>query len=301
MYFGVFIHRHDSRYDDHPSERYQFPKSYLSRATNFVKSWVLYYEPTKVKNSRGYYAVARIEKIIPDPTTPNMHLALIEQGSYLEFSTFVPFAENSVLLEKGLYNEAGKISGRAQAAIRPISLTDFNTILERGLQGHEELLPRETPLPDTISPNELQEDQAGFDHTSRTRIAYVGNRLVRNKIFRKTVLNAYDERCAITGLRFINGGGRAEVQAAHIRPVSENGPDAIQNGIALSGTVHWMFDRGLLSLSNDLEIMVSRQINDRDSIDSLIYPSGFAREPVAQRYMPHPKYLKWHRENCFKH
>jgi hypothetical protein len=29
----------------------------------------------------------------------------------------------------------------------------------------------------------------------------------------------------VTGLRIINGGGRAEVQAAHIQPVADDGPD----------------------------------------------------------------------------
>jgi len=33
--FGVFIHREDSQYDDHPSEHYQFPSSYLNRAMQF--------------------------------------------------------------------------------------------------------------------------------------------------------------------------------------------------------------------------------------------------------------------------
>ena len=35
-----------------------------------------------------------------------------------------------------------------------------------------------------------------------------------------------------------SGGGRAEVEAAHIKGVAEKGPDIITNGIALSGTVH---------------------------------------------------------------
>jgi hypothetical protein len=57
------------------------------------------------------------------------------------------------------------------------------------------------------------------------------------------VLHAYGARCAVTGWKLINGGGRAEAQAAHIRPVERGGPDSVQNGIALSGTAHWMFDR----------------------------------------------------------
>lgn len=70
------------------------------------------------------------------------------------------------------------------------------------------------------------------------------------------VLQAYGSRCAITGLRLINGGGRAEVEAAHIRPVEASGPDIVSNGIALSGTAHWMFDRGLISVADDLQILI---------------------------------------------
>ena len=101
--FGVLIHRSDSKYDDHPSKKYQFPQSYLSRAASFEGGWVLFYEPTKVKNSRGYYAAGKVEKITPDPTKNGMYLALIESGTYFEFVTFVPFKNDSGLFEQGLY------------------------------------------------------------------------------------------------------------------------------------------------------------------------------------------------------
>jgi putative restriction endonuclease len=114
------------------------------------------------------------------------------------------------------------------------------------------------------------------------------------------VLRAYDERCAITGLKLINGGGRAEVNAAHIRPVEKDGPDIVQNGITLSGTVHWMFDRGLISLGDELEILISRQVNDPAGIRSFINKSGAAHLPIDSSQRPHPRFLQWHRENCFK-
>jgi hypothetical protein len=87
-------------------------------------------------------------------------------------------------------------------------------------------------------------------------VSFTVSRIMRDRVFRRIVLRAYDQRCAITGLKLINGGGRAEVAAAHIRPVEASGPDIVNNGIALSGTAHWMFDRGLISLSDDLEILV---------------------------------------------
>jgi len=297
--FGVFIHRADSRYDDHPSERYQFPKSYLSRASQFEGGWALYYEPTKVKSSRGYYAVGKVEKIISDPTTKDMYLALIEPGTYFEFVQMVPFKNETGLLEQGLYNESGNISGRAQSAVRPISETDFDRILSFGLQDQKALLPRDVTK--EKEHYDIAEEQTDFVHTAdRKRQAFSGNRLVRSPMFRRLVLSAYDERCAFTGLKIINGGGRAEVEAAHIKAVEHNGPDSVQNGIALSGTVHWMFDRGLLSLADDMEIMVSRHINDHDSIEKLIQKSFVATVPDDSRISPHPVFLKWHRDNCFK-
>ena len=123
---------------------------------------------------------------------------------------------------------------------------------------------------------------------------------MRDRVFRRTVLRAYDERCAITGLRLINGGGRAEVDAAHIRPVEHNGPDIVSNGLALSGTAHWMFDRGLISLSDNLEILISRRVNDQEGVRTLINKNGLARPPNRVLERPHPHFLQWHREHCFK-
>ena len=67
------------------------------------------------------------------------------------------------------------------------------------------------------------------------------NRKIRDVAFRRAVIDAYDVTCAVTGLRIINGGGKAEAQAAHIWSVADGGPDVVQNGIALSATAHWLF------------------------------------------------------------
>jgi putative restriction endonuclease len=298
---GVFLHREDSRYDDLPAERYQFPSQYLSRASQFVGDWIIYYEPRRGPTGRGYYAIARVDRIVPDPSASGMYLALIEPDSYLPFERTVSFSGPDGVVESGLLNEAGKISGRAQAAVRPISVEDFNRILERGIPDEEPILPRANPSSPADVNNLVMEEHApfGFD-TERERVAFYSSRLVRDRVFRRVVLDAYDCRCAITGLRFINGGGRAEVQAAHIRPVEHHGPDDIRNGIALSGTAHWMFDRGLVSLSDDLEILVSRQVNDVESVWGLVNKTRLAAVPANPAHRPHPSYLAWHRERCFK-
>lgn len=295
MAFGVFVHRSDSIYDDSPAEQYQFPSQYLSRIEKCVGDWIIYYEPTKAIGSRGYFAVAKIQQIIPDPSAPGMYLALIERGSYLEFSNPVPFRDSIGPIERGVLNAEGKISGRAQSAVRPLSPDDFKRIVELGLEENTPLPPRtDAPLAFEEEPTPFVFDQ------QRERLTFSVSRIVRDRIFRKVVLRAYDQRCTISGLRFINGGGRAEVAAAHIRPVEAGGPDVVNNGIALSGTVHWMFDRGLIGLSDELEILISRQANDQDAIRAFINQSGRALAPLHTSQRPHPRFLECHRAHCFK-
>jgi putative restriction endonuclease len=299
MAFGVFIHRSDSIYDDTPAEKYQFPKQYLERVRACLGDWIIYYEPRKVAGTKGYYAVAKVERVIPDPSAPGMYLALIEPGTYLDFATPVPFADESGPIERGVLNEAGRISGRAQAAVRGLSPGDFNRIIDAGLADEHPLLPRtDSPSVDSFVRDERM--PFIFDD-ARERVSSIVSRVVRDRVFRRIVLRAYDERCAVTGLKLINGGGRAEVEAAHIRPVEANGPDIVSNGLALSGTAHWMFDRGLIGLDDDMSILVSRQANDPDSIRSVINSGGRILMPVREADRPHPQFVRWHHEHCFKH
>ncbi|WP_315744907.1 MULTISPECIES: HNH endonuclease [unclassified Bradyrhizobium] len=298
MAFGVFVHRLDSIYDDCPAEQYQFPGQYLSRAEPCVGDWVIYYEPSKVAETRGYFAVAKVSQIIPDPSISGMYVALIEPGSYLDFANPVPFSGPAGPIERGLLNDQGRISGRAQSAVRSISPSDFHNIVELGFAEKTPLLPR---FDGDLPSSGLDEEQLPFRFgQERERISVTVSRVMRDRIFRRVVLRAYDERCAITGLKLINGSGRAEVAAAHIRPVEANGPDIVSNGIALSGTAHWMFDRGLIGLADDLEILVSRQTNDPEGVRTIINKTGRALAPRRQSDRPHPHFLKWHREHCFK-
>ena len=198
-------------------------------------------------------------------------------------------------------NDAGRISGRAQAAVRPITIEDFNRILDLGIPDEDPLLPRAGVLSQPSPASIVQEEHTPFGvDEERERVGYYSSRLVRDRVFRRIVLDAYDCRCAITGLKFINGSGRAEVEAAHIKPVEHRGPDDIRNGIALAGTAHWMFDRGLISLSDDLEVLVSRQVNDVDGVWKLVNQTRRAAVPANAAQRPHPTYLSWHREHCFK-
>ncbi len=102
MSYCVFMLRPDSIYDDHPTEQYQFPKSYFTRTEGVAGDWIVYLEPSKVPSSRGYFAIARVQQIIEDPGTPSMYIAVIESGTYLEFAQPVPFRDMDGPIERGL-------------------------------------------------------------------------------------------------------------------------------------------------------------------------------------------------------
>lgn len=292
---GVFLYREDSRYEDRPWAVYQFPETYLSRASQMVGDWIIYMEPVKA-GRKGYHAVAKVDRITPDPSSPGMHLAIIDPSSYLDFDHNVAFQSGGEYPELSVLNEAGRVSGRAQAAVRTIPAEDFNRIVGLGLDTHDELLPRSDT---TVGASSLAEEQVPYQF-EQDRVQMLTLRTVRDRVFRTRVLRAYDRRCAFTGFQFINGGGRAEVEAAHIKSVEAKGPDVVQNGLALSGTVHWMFDRGLLSIGDDERILLSNHINDVDGVRKILHDDGHARFPKDHQERPDPAFLRWHREHCFK-
>lgn len=293
---GVFVVGSHSIYADEPERFYRFPPRWLANASKVVGNWIIYQEPRRA-GPRGYYAVAKVERIVPDPANEAMYLALIELGSLLEFGRDVPFQSEGQAIERGLLGLDGRLNnGRAVQSVRTISDEDFNRVVSLGLVEEEELLPRadeDEPLPSLV-----QEERSPWLGPVDRASALV-SRTVRNRQFRKRVLGVYQETCALTGMKLINGGGRAEAEAAHIMSVEAGGPDMISNGIALSGTVHWMFDRGLISLSDEGDILLSRKINDVDGVERLIYRDRKARLPTSAMHRPHPCYLAWHRRECF--
>jgi putative restriction endonuclease len=183
--------------------------------------------------------------------------------------------------------------------VRPISDEEFAGILAAGFG--PELLRSGTAVaevPELNVPYRMMEAEAEFE---RPIIERVLSRPVRDEAFRHAVEAAYSATCAMTGIRIINGKGRSEVQAAHIRPVSSRGPDSIRNGLALSGTVHWMFDRGLISLGPppDYPILLSSE-QFPENVRRLFNPGMLLRKPADERFWPAPAYVEFHRKEIFK-
>jgi putative restriction endonuclease len=191
---------------------------------------------------QAYFATARVTDVVPDDVREDHYYALI--SDYLDFDKPVPFVHDGSYYESALQKDDGTTNkGAFGRAVRLISDPEFDLILRMGFAAE---LERNSAEPTRHS---------GFDapeiEFTRPIVEMTVSRPFRDKAFTKAVRFAYENRCAVTGLCLINGGGRPEVQAAHIRPVSEQGPDTIRNGLALSGTFHWLFDRGVISLTDD--------------------------------------------------
>ncbi|WP_099827430.1 HNH endonuclease [Oceaniglobus indicus] len=290
----VLLHKTESIYDDEPDVVYDFPRSYLKAMTEAIADWAIYYEPVKA-GPRGYFAVARIARIEPKPGSEGRYLAHIAPGSFLPLDRDVPRLVDGRPLESALTDARGapKKGGAQQLAVRRLPDADFARIVNLGLPHDLERIEaqRYAPAADTFD-----DGAAPFERPVLERLT---RRAYRDVAFRRKVRDAYDYRCAISGLRLRNGGGRPEVQAAHIRPVERQGSDSVRNGLALSGTLHWMFDRGLISVATDHTILVSRNKVPDEVIDRLMVPGGKLCLPADARDHPHPENLRWHRENIF--
>lgn len=291
---AVFTSSVSSIYDDLIEQRYHFPRTYLRRVEETIGDWVVYYEPRRTSGPRSatgrqaYFATAQVVDVVADPARADHFYARMR--GYGDFEHPVPFRDATGYRESMLQREDQKTNkGAFGHAVRLIPRAEFDDIIQRGISMQ--------PDPWEMPPHALAEEAP--EYVIRPVVATLTNRKIRDATFRRQVRSAYRNTCAVTGLRLINGGGRPEVQAAHIRPVEADGPDAIRNGIALTSTAHWLFDRGLMTFSDDFRVLLSPH-GIPDDLDKLVRPGRILDVPDAHALRPHPTYLRWHRENCFK-
>ncbi|MDN3593433.1 HNH endonuclease [Zunongwangia endophytica] len=90
------------------------------------------------------------------------------------------------------------------------------------------------------------------------------------------------------------------IDACHIHLFSLSNDDTVPNGIALSPTLHRAFDRGLISITSDYKVKVSKLVNDKASKITL---SQFENQsidlPEKEKWYPAIESLIWHQEQIF--
>lgn len=289
---GVLTIKALPSYKDIPGVQYHFGRELLGRIQQTLNDKILFYEPRRPStdlNTRGgrssYFAVATPVRIRPDldPDFPDHYFCDLE--NYVDFLRPVGFKEGGLYYESGLQKADGSTNkGQFGQSVRIIPDHEFEAILAAGFA---DILPG-------FSPTSAVQDNEEPLEVDRPLVDITTSKPFRDRAFKRSVREAYGNRCAITGFAIFNERGSPEVQAAHIRPVSDKGSDSVRNGLALTGTIHWMFDKGLLAVADDMRILVAEKYVPPEVID-LINPTGSLKLPADRTKWPHPSFIAHHR------
>lgn len=130
-----------------------------------------------------------------------------------------------------------------------------------------------------------------------------GSPITRDPRFRVSVLEAYEQRCAMCGFGGMLEGRAVGVEAAHVRWHSIGGPDQVSNGVALCILHHKMFDRGVLGITEGHRVVVSAKFAPRSDADDQYVVSLNDQEllgPQSSTQRPDPSHVRWHLEQVFR-
>ncbi|BCO09899.1 HNH endonuclease [Desulfolithobacter dissulfuricans] len=125
---------------------------------------------------------------------------------------------------------------------------------------------------------------------------------VRDQGFRRAIVTLYEHRCAMCGIRMRTPEGHTIVEAAHIVPWSRSHNDRPQNGMALCRLCHWSFDKGLMGVGKEYEVLISpavrRNNNFPGHMETLSGRGIF--KPGDATFWPDQEYLQIHRKERFR-
>lgn len=165
-----------------------------------------------------------------------------------------------------------------------------DTIGERlWTQVQERLADKES---DSKEPELVYEDEVryGKKYEIRSRIG--------QGAFRVLVTDAYGRRCAVSGEKTL-----PVLEAAHIKPYAQSGPNSISNGLLLRSDMHILFDKGYMTLDNDLKVEVSRHIKEEYENGREYYAyhgKQLSNLPESLDERPSSAFLEWHQEHVYK-
>ncbi|MSQ85095.1 MAG: HNH endonuclease [Myxococcales bacterium] len=159
----------------------------------------------------------------------------------------------------------------------------FEACMERVLMLHDE-----SPLPVQDSVVAAAKFGAPYEVTPR----------LGQGAFRLSVTAAYGRSCAISGEHSL-----PVLDAAHIRPYAGEGDHRVSNGLLLRTDIHRLFDKGYVTVTEDLHFEVSARLREEFANGKIYYAlhGSRIRVPAAPADRPDAKLLLWHNENTFEH
>ena len=139
-------------------------------------------------------------------------------------------------------------------------------------------------------------DAAGLDLDAATRSSR------RNVEFRSAVVSAWKHRWAFCGFGVQLDNADLGLEAAHIRWCQFGGPDTMDNGLACCSIHHQAFDRGAITVSEEMRILVSSKLPGSCGLDGLFLAlhGSHLRTPSLKDAVLRGAFLAWHRNQVFR-
>lgn len=135
------------------------------------------------------------------------------------------------------------------------------------------------------------------DFTGETKRVVIEQR-VKQHFFRRAVLSSYRGRCCISGL-----SDARLLMASHIVPWSSDKTNRLNpsNGLCLSAIHDKAFDRGLITISDNHEVMLSEQLkrNEDAFVAQIFLPLEGRRIELPEKFIPSIAFLSRHRNEIF--
>ncbi len=123
----------------------------------------------------------------------------------------------------------------------------------------------------------------------------------RSPGWRAAVLRGWDRQCAFCGYDGQLAGASMGIDAAHVRWFAFDGPDALDNGMALCVLHHKLFDLGVLGLDATLRVQVSAAFSARTPAGRAVYDlHGRGLAPRPGTAVPAAVHVSWHTREVFK-
>ncbi|MDD2774555.1 MAG: HNH endonuclease [Gallionella sp.] len=135
------------------------------------------------------------------------------------------------------------------------------------------------------------------DFTGETKRVMTTQR-VKQAFFRRAVLSSYQGRCCMSGL-----SEPKLLIASHIVPWSKHKEHRLnpRNGLCLSALHDKAFDGGLLTLTDDFRILISKALSQRKEsfIEQVLLPLAGKVITMPERFAPAPAFIAQHRAEIF--
>ena len=122
---------------------------------------------------------------------------------------------------------------------------------------------------------------------------------MNQNFFRQTILSTYYNTCCITGIQLPQ-----LLVASHITPWSVDEKNRLNphNGLCLNALHDKAFDKGLISITPDFEIKVSKKIREHETnnyIKNMFENINNTKMNVPERFVPEREFLEYHYKNIF--